>query len=493
MGHAVKQRNMGVALSYGRVATNVACGLLLSVALLRTLGDGEYGLYQTVAAFANYLVLLEFGMGTVMVRNLTVLRSVQETGEEQQRQVCGIWTLTLCLCAVIVAAAALFYGWMPRIYDKTLDAEQIRRGQHILALLSGFVVCSFLAQTVDGVLLAFGRYRFSALEGLAQTILRTVLILAGIWWRKSALVIAGTDLLLSGLRLGITAWYCRKRTGMRLRPGKVDRQMLLGVAPLALAVFLQGTVNQANHNVDKFLLGVMVTPEAVSLYSVALFVCGVFSTLTTVPVTMFAPAIQESVQKGENLQSHLVQPCRLAAMTGGTVLFGFAVAGRPFIRLFYGEHYLPAWGIGLMLMGSLYLHAVTGPTVSALDAKNKRMGRSLILVLTAALNVALTVWWMPMWNVMGAAAATAVSNLLGQVMLGNWHYRKALGISMGKLYRAAFRGVWPWLCLGCVAGGCVACWAEHDMVALLGGGGVFVACLLPMVWRTQVHKKSEQL
>lgn len=35
--------------------------------------------------------------------------------------------------------------------------------------------------------------------------------------------------------------------------------------------------------------------------------------------------------------------------------------------------------------------------------------------------------------------------------------------------------------------------ADGQAVALLGGGGVFVACLLPMVWRTQVHKKSEQL
>lgn len=489
----MKNRNMGVALSCGRVVVNLMCGLALSVVLLRVLGDTEYGAYQTVAAFANYLVLLEFGMGTVMVRNLSACRGEGASREEMQRQVSTLWTMALCLCGVIVAAAAAFYGLLPVAYANSMTAQQIGHGQRMFAVLAGFVVLSFLSQTVSGILLAFEHYRFAAVEGMIRTALRAAVIVAVVQWQKNAMVIAVADFLFSGLSLVAMTIYCRRKTGMRLRFGALDGTILRSAAPLALAIFLQAMVNQANNNVDKFLIGVMLTPETVALYSVGLYIFGVFSALTTVPVSLYGPQIVQAARKGEALLAELVQPCRLVAVMGGAVLFGFMAVGRPFIRLFYGESYLEAWSIALLLMSPMYLDAVTSPALNGLDAKNKRMGRSWILLISTALNVILTVLWLPNWGITGAAAATAVATLLGQVVLGNWYYRKALGISVGKLYLAAFRGVWVWLVLGCGAGALAASWIKNDLAALLGGGCMFVAFLLPMVWKIKEHKKSELL
>ena len=68
-------RKAGIILSYTNTLLNMAVGLFLSAFLLRMLGDSEYGMYQTMSSFATYLVLLEFGTGTVMARNLSVCRS----------------------------------------------------------------------------------------------------------------------------------------------------------------------------------------------------------------------------------------------------------------------------------------------------------------------------------------------------------------------------------------------------------------------------------
>ena len=477
----MRSRNMGVVLSCGRILVNLVCGLLLSAVLLRVLGDTEYGVYQTVAAFANYLVLLEFGMGTVMVRNLSAWRAADASREEIQRQVGTLWTMAVCLGGVILAAAAVFYTLIPAVYAGSMTPLQIVHGQQIFAVLAGFVVLSFLSQTVSGVLLAFEHYRFAAIEGTVRTALRAVAILAAIGWQKNAMVIAVADLCFSGLSLAAMTIYCRRKTGLKLRLGPMDGAILRSAAPLALAIFLQAIVNQANNNVDKFLIGVMLTPEAVSLYSVALYIYGVFSALTTVPISMYGPAIQQCVEQKGDLLAQLMPPCRVAAVMGGAVLFGFVAVGRPFIRLVYGEGYLQAWAIALLLMGPMYLNAVTGPAINGLDAKNKRMGRSWILLLTTALNVGLTVFWLRPWGVLGAAVATAVATVLGQVVLGNWYYRKALGISVGKLYRAAFQGVWFWLLLGCAAGAAVACWIANDLAALLCGGCIFVAFFIPIL------------
>ena len=489
----MRNRSVGVALSYGRILVNLVCGLLLSAVLLRVLGDAEYGVYQTVAAFANYLVLLEFGMGTVMVRNLSACRGAGASPAEMQRQVSTLWTLAVCLGGVILAAAAVFYCLIPAVYAASMTATQIAHGQQMFGVLTGVVVLSFLAQTVSGVLLAFEHYRFAAIEGTIRTALRAAVILAAVHWQKNAMVIAIADLIFSGLSLAAMAIYFRRKTELKLRLGKPDGKILRAALPLAMAIFLQAIVNQANNNVDKFLIGVLLTPEAVALYSVALYIYSVFSALTTVPISLYGPKIQQCVEQSGDLMAQLVPPCRLTAVMGGAVLFGFAALGRPFIRLVYGESYLQAWTIALLLMGPMYLNAVTGPAVNGLDAKNKRMGRSWILLLTTALNVVLTVFWLRQWGVLGAAAATAVATVLGQVVLGNWYYRKALGIPVGKLYRQAFQGIWLWLILSCLAGAMVAHWMPHDLAALLCGGCVFMACLLPVVWQSKVYKKSERL
>ena len=71
----MNKRSVGIALSYVNSFLNLVTGLFLSSFLLRQTGAVDYGIYQTVSSFVNYLVLLEFGTGTVMIRNISVCRS----------------------------------------------------------------------------------------------------------------------------------------------------------------------------------------------------------------------------------------------------------------------------------------------------------------------------------------------------------------------------------------------------------------------------------
>ena len=54
------------------------------------------------------------------------------------------------------------------------------------------------------------------------------------------------------------------------------------------------------------------------------------------------PQISKDVlsgKEGKELTDTLVQPCRLIILVGGSVLFGFFAAGKPFIELIYGKEY----------------------------------------------------------------------------------------------------------------------------------------------------------
>lgn len=472
------KRKQGIALSYLHTGVNMVCGLILSSYLLRMLGDVEYGIYQTIASFANYLVLLEFGTGAVMTRNLSMCRGSASSQEEIDRNISTVWTLTAILALVIAAASWLFSWATPYIFAKTMTAQQVDYARTILIFITGYLVFAFLHQTVNGVVLAYEKYSFASIQNLVRTVVRTlvlVLLIAG--WRYSVLI-AVVDMVLNGLIFLWSYRYCRRTLGLRLRIGKMDKSILAGCAPLCVAIFLQAIVNQANNNVDKFIIGITVSPESVSLYSVAMYIFSIFSSLTTIPVSMYAPMVIQKVGakvSRRELTDSLVEPCRLTAMLGGLVLFGFIAAGRQFISLFYGDAYGIAWPIAIVIMAPMYINMVNGVLVNVLDAENKRMIRSVALLITTTANIVLTVFWLRWWGLIGAALATGVCTFLGQVLFMNIYYKKALGIPVLHLFREAFRGVLLWLCAGCALGYWVGTLLPGALLSFLGSGVIFVA------------------
>ena len=251
--------------------------------------------------------------------------------------------------------------------------------------------------------------------------------------------------------------------------------------PLAMAVFLQGIVSQANNNVDKVLIGIMLSPESVSLYSVALYIYSVFSSLVNVASSMYIPAVTQKVGqglKGHDLAEHLITPCRLTALTGGLVLFGFTAIGKQFVEILYGRDYLIAWPLAMILISPAYIDSVVGVLVNVLDAMNKRMARSVVLVLTTALNILLTVFCLERWGVFGATAATAVCTLIGPVLIMNLYYKKVIRIPVLWLFRQAFRGILVYLVLGCGIALGVGSLIGNVYVSFLVGGVTFVAVAL---------------
>ena len=450
----MKNRSIGIVLSYLNTGMDMVCGLFLSSFLLRMLGDTEYGIYQTIASFANYLILLEFGTGTVMTRNISMCRGGGAEREEIQRNVTSIWMLAWILAAVIAAVAAVFYLSIDSIYAATLDLAQRAHAKNIFLLVTVYLLCSFLMQTLNGVILAYEHYRFGAVQKICRTVLRTGLLVGLVSMNRSSAVIACVDAVLSAVLLIVSAGYVLKNFHIRLRPGKMNAAVVRTALPLAAALFLQTIVNQANNNVDKFLIGIMLSPQSVSLYSVAMYIYSIFSSLTTIPISMYAPSVGKWMQQKTQttqLEKHLVAPCRMVAFTGGMIYFGFIAMGRPFVELVYGDKYAQAWIIAVIVMTPMYLNMINGVLINVLDALNKRMVRSVALIATTAANIALTVIWLKLWGVVGAALATALCTFLGQVLIMNVYYHKKLKINVLYLFREALRGILPWMLIGCAA------------------------------------------
>lgn len=471
------KRAFGIVLSYANTILNAILGLFLSSFLVRILGNAEYGLYQTMASFVNNLVMLEFGVGTVMTRNISMCRKEAMSHSDLLREISTIGTITWVLSLLICLAAAIFYISVETMYCSVLTLKQINYGKNIFLILAAHLVLSFVGQTLNGYILGCEDYTFSNFLTLIRTILRTILIVCIVYRWKLSIVIALVDFAITATALVITYGYARKKHGFKYRWSMFDWKIFRSIYPICFAIFLQGIVNQANTNVDKFVIGMAIGPESVTLYSIALYIFSLFSTSTTIPISMYLPGVAKQIQSGisgKDLLVYLVQPCRLVVLVGGTILFGFFVLGQDFITLFYGQDMCQAWTIAIIIMVPMYVNMANGILVNVLDVYNKRLIRSYVLLGTTVLNIILTVWWITERGMIGAAIATAIATTLGQVVIMNYYYYRFLGIDIFFMFKETFKGIGLCLILATACSFGVVYFVKNSVIALVCGGLAFV-------------------
>lgn len=454
------------------------CGLFLSSYLLNMLGDVEYGVYQTISSFASCLVMLEFGTGTVLTRNIVLCRSRNASKEEIDRNISTIWSITLILSVLIAVVSVGLYMGIDYIYAKSMTSEQIVLAKQIYVVTTVYLLASFMLQTARSTALGFENYTFSSKINLTRILLRTGLLSVLIYFGRSAIYIALTDAFLSLFLLVYTLYFCRKKLNVRFRLRYFDKLVFKGTVGLCLALFIQSVVNQLNTNVAKFLIGAMQSPAMVSLYGVGMYVFSIFSSLTAVPISMFAPPIISEIGTngvGEGLHEKLLQSVKIVTLIGGSIFFGFISVGRPFIEVVYGEKYMLAWLIAIILMSPAFLNMITGVLNNVLDALNKRIVRSFLIIITTILNVVLTVLWLPKYGIVGAATATSLCTAIGQVLIMGIYYTVKLKIKVLRLYWDAFKNCMIYQIIAMAVAFFVSMQIDSALPSLLIGGCVFVA------------------
>lgn len=472
-------RQNGTILSYANTFVNMITGVFLSSFLIRMLGNTEYGIYQTISSFANYLVLLEFGTGTVMTRNLSVCRAKSVGKEEINKNVSTIWVITIILSIVIFFVSVIFYVNIHNIYSESMTDAQISYAEKMFLVLTVYLIASFYIQTLNGIVLAFEKYTFSSRVSLIRIVVRMMLLVALINIIKYSIVIAYVDMLLSIIIALYTLSFCRKGLGVEFNFRKFDKSIFYSSVGLSVAIFLQVIINQSNNNVDKFIIGIKMSPEDVSLYSVGMYIYSIFSSLTTIPISLYAPEVTRNIAtgvRGKDLTKTLIPSCRLITLIGGSVLFGFIAIGRQFIEILYGFEYLDAWYVAIVIMIPMFINMSNGVLINVLDALNKRIVRSLILLITTVLNIIMTIIFINYYGIVGAAIATAIASLLGQVIVMNIYYKKSIKIDIFYMLKEAYRGILPFQILSMLISFYLSTVISNIYLSFLIGGVVY--CLI---------------
>ena len=490
------QRKTGMLLSYSSSLLLAAVNIFLTPFLIRSLGEAEYGIYQSMASFAGYLVLINFGTGTVMARYVSMyLGKKDKKGEQNYIAMCLM--ITGVLAVIIAGVSLILYGFVDNIYSSTISPEEMVGAKKLFLVVSANVIATLIGQAFQGIITAYERFNFLGIWNMLRVILKAVLLVSVFFVWKNSMVIALVDLFLSCVYLVMTIGYCKVKLKATPKLYKFDKKIFASSALFSLAIMLQAVVNQVNSRADLTILGIMVSQESVAKYSVAMQVFAIFSSLSTAAVSMYLPKFTKlfasGVTDGETITREMIAPSRVQTLISGTITFGFLICGLDFIKVWMGDGFDISWWIAIIIMIPTFLVYTNTVVESVLDAMQKRMVRSIVLVCVSVANIIISIILVNIMGEIGAPIGTAVATFLGSVVVLNLYYKKVLDIKLFKMFVGIFKGLLPSFVIATVAALPMVFLIPVGLVGLAVKGGIFLVVLAACLMIFGFNKEEKNL
>jgi O-antigen/teichoic acid export membrane protein len=209
------------------------------------------------------------------------------------------------------------------------------------------------------------------------------------------------------------------------------RQWMKAIVPLSIIVGLQVITG----NTSLVVLGFFRADSEVAIYRVALSISSIATFGLITSYTVIQPYIVRlnAVNNQRSLQ-FIASAGALAALAVTVPVLGIYIfSGKYLLDFLYGSGFVAAYSPLIVLTFGAALHAIFGMGGGLLTMTGNERYVLRASVLTAGLNVLLNLFLTPTYGAMGAATATAIALVAGQ-MLAYYMAKNLLGIDGSPLY-----------------------------------------------------------
>ena len=338
--------------SYLFSSNSISIGLSMVQSILagRLLGVESFGVLGTITVFASTINrLFSFRMGELIVKYLGDYLPKNKKNE----------SAALVKAAALTEAASSLLAFLILLLLSPLAARYIAKDmdtQKFFMFYGITILGNLLAETSTGILQITNRFNQQAVINLSQSILTAGIILFAYLTRGSfTLVLLAylTGKMILGLGPVLLAWRGLKTI---FEPGWIKTSFeylppMRELSRFAISTNLSATVNLLVRDSELLWVAFFLSPLEAGYYKTALAVIS----FITIPITPFIsttyPEISHSV--GQHLWKQVRRVLRRVTLVAGVITSAAAVViilfGK-YLILFYGEEYLPAYPVLLVLL-----------------------------------------------------------------------------------------------------------------------------------------------
>ncbi len=423
LNKAMKGEGMGSELVRNGVGSlvlkvsDVLLSFLIAVMLARALGAEGYGVYSYVYALVALLVIpAQFGLPSLLVRETAKALARQEWGVIQ-----GVWRWAGRLTGILTIILIVGTGVVVAIWGEQFNRE------YLLTLFWGVALVP---------LIALGALRGAALRGLHRVIQGQIpeqAILPGMF----LVLILGARFLppvpvgnltpatamalhvaAAGLAFIIGAWFLWRASSAEVRharPVYDSRPWLASTLPLAFI----GGMQFINNRTSVLILGLFADSAQVGVFRVAEQMSLLMSFGLQAVNMVVAPQFARLYAVGDmpRLQKLATASARAVFFLTLLVAAVFLFLGKTILALVFGPEFLPAYlPLSILAIGQL-VNSVAGSVGILLNMTGHEQETARGMTIAATGNVLLNLALVPLWGIIGAAIASAITLTAWNILL----------------------------------------------------------------------------
>lgn len=434
------QVKAGAALSLVSLLISNIIPFIYTPVMLRILGQAEYGIYGIANSFMGYINLLNFGISGTIVRYIVKYRAVgDKTGEER---VIGLFIKIYGVIGALILAAGTTLALNLDFYDRSLSAEELLLLKKLVLLMTLNTALFLPLSPFGSVVTAHERFVFSKLVSMVFTIAGPVINLVLLYMGYGSVGLVTVSVVFNLATYAIYIPYVIKKLGLRPKFSGAEKGILREILGFSMFVFLAQVVDMLYWSTDKIIIGWAVGSAATAIYNVGASFNGYITNLSTAISGVLLPRVTSmavSDTPKEEFTNLFIKVGRLQFVAISLIISAFVAFGRQFIALWAGPGYEEAYFVALLTMLPVVVPLIQNTGLNILYATNRHKFRSIVYACIAVVNVVLTFWWVEGYGIIGAAAATCIAYVIGNICIINWYYYKKIGIDIPKFWSNILR------------------------------------------------------
>lgn len=427
------QLKAGVLLSYVSTAITILIQLLYMPVMIQLLGQSEYGLYSLVSSVVSYLSLFSLGFTGAYLRFF----ARYYRNWEKLASLNGMFLALFGVLSALAAVCGVVMSFFPKqIFGSGLSPTELSEARVLMLILVVNIALTLISGIFDAMISAHEQFVFQRVMGLVSTIASPFLSLPLLLMGYGSVMLVTVPTGITLVRFALNVWFCFRKLKIPVSFHGFRWGLLKEISVFSSFLLINMVIDQVNWNVDKLILAHTSGTAEIAVYGVAAQFNSLFITFSTTISSVFSPRVNRiAAEKGNEYEAEftglMARIGRVQWLILGLLAGGFIVFGRYFIlNIYAGNEYEGAYEAALFLVIPLLIPLIQNVGIEMQRALNKHQFRSIIYLIIAISNVAISIPLAAKWGAVGAAMGTAISLLVGNGLIMNIFYHKVLRIDM---------------------------------------------------------------
>jgi len=489
------QLKAGASLSYLSLFLSSIISLAYTPFMLRLMGQSQFGLYSLTASVVGYLTILDFGFGNAIVRYTAKYRALKQ--KENEYNLNGMFLILYTIIGIITAVAGMIlYFNTQNIFGAKMSFSEIKTAKTLILLLVFNLAISFPLGIFSSIMNAYEEFVFSKVINILRIIINPCIMipLLLLGYRAIGMVIVIT--ILNIICLLINMWFCFAKLKIELHFKKFDFTILSEIVGYSFYIFLNMIIDKINWSADQFILGAVAGTVAVAVYSVAAQINTYYLSFSTAISGVFLPRLTAMVAKNaseKEFSDTFIKIGRIQYVIMAYILGGFLLVGQDFINTWAGKNYSSAFYIAAILIIPVTIPLIQNLGITILQAQNRQKFRSIVYILVASMNIAISIPLGRLYGGIGCAIGTSVGLTVGNIIIINIYYHKRIHLDIPQFWKQIFSMSIPVV---------IAFGFSFFINHFVGGNGyasivirglIFTAFYIPLMWVMGMNEYEKNL